>query len=66
MKTEYLDAIKNAGFQDVKIVSEATFPIDFITNDPIVEETIKKLGITLEQVKEYVGIVSSIKVEGHK
>ncbi|MFX0142325.1 MAG: arsenite methyltransferase, partial [Candidatus Hodarchaeota archaeon] len=66
LKNEYLDAIKNAGFKDVKIRDEATFPIDFITNDPIVTEIIKQLGITEETIKEYAGIVSSIKVEGYK
>ncbi|NVM03750.1 MAG: arsenite methyltransferase [Candidatus Helarchaeota archaeon] len=66
LKNEYLDAIKNAGFKDVKIRNEATFPIDFITNDPIVTEIIKQLGISEETLKEYAGIVSSIKVEGYK
>jgi len=28
MKEKYLDLIKNAGFQDVKVIEEASFPIN--------------------------------------
>ncbi len=66
LKNEYLDAIKNAGFKNVNIKGETTFPIDFIINDPIVDEVIKKLGITKETIQDYAGIVTSIKVEGFK
>ncbi|MFX1450419.1 MAG: arsenite methyltransferase, partial [Promethearchaeota archaeon] len=66
LKDQYLGAIRNAGFKEVKIRDEATFPIDFIINDPLIDEVIKKIGITKETIQEYAGVVSSVKVEAYK
>jgi arsenite methyltransferase len=66
LKNDYLDAIRNAGLRDVSVVSEATFPIEFITNDPTVQTMIKKFQIKEETLSEIASSVVSIKVEGYK
>ena len=33
-KTEYIKAIKAAGFEKVKVISEDTYPLDLFLDDP--------------------------------
>lgn len=66
MKDEYIRTIKAAGFQDVRIVDEISFPMELIDDDPTAKEVIKDLKIPLEKVKEIAGSVGSIKVYGVK
>jgi arsenite methyltransferase len=66
IKDEYLEAIKEAGFEEVKIINEAYFPVDFIANDPTVKTITEKLKLTLEDAKELVSQVASISVYGTK
>ena len=66
MKDEYMGAIKAAGFQQVKIVDEAVFPIECMANDPTAKAIIENLKIPPETVKEVASSVLSIKVYGVK
>jgi len=66
LKDNYLKIIRETGFQDVKIVDESVFPVDFMINDPTVKTLIKKRDITPKKLKEIGTIVVSIKVEGKK
>jgi SAM-dependent methyltransferase len=66
MKEEYLELIKNAGFIDVKVIEETRFPVDFLFNDPYVEDILQDLNISIEEAKEYADSISSIKVYGVK
>jgi len=66
MKDEYIEAIKAAGFQEVGIIDETSFPVECIANDPTAKAIIKNLEIPLEKVKEVAGSVVSIKVHGVK
>jgi SAM-dependent methyltransferase len=66
MKDKYLEAIKEAGFQDIKITDETSFPIEFMKNDPTAKAVIKKASIATEGLKEIGNIIVSIKVEGKK
>ena len=66
MKDKYLQLIRKAGFQNIEIIDESFFPIDFMTNDPIVEGIIKNLNMPLDKVKEDTNSVISIKVRGVK
>jgi len=66
LKDEYLRVIKAAGFQDVKIVDEASFPAEFIVSDPTVKKIIENLKIPPEKVREVASSVISIKVYGVK
>jgi len=66
LKDKYIQLIKDAGFQDVKVVEETRFPIDCMTNDPDAKAVIKDLGISVESLKEFASSVVSIKVKGTK
>ncbi|MFH1230788.1 MAG: arsenite methyltransferase [Planctomycetota bacterium] len=66
MKNKYIGAIKTAGFQDVRIIEETSFPIDYMANDPTAKALIKKSNIPTEKIKQTVNSVNSIKVYGLK
>ena len=66
MKDEYLRAIKNAGFRDVKIMDEAHYPIELMANDPTAKAIIENFNIPKDAIKEMVESIVSIKVQGRK
>ena len=66
MKDEYTGAIKAAGFQEVRMVDETSFPIESMINDPTAKALIENLRIPLEEVREVANSVVSIKVNGVK
>jgi len=66
MKDEYIDVIKSAGFDDVKIIDEASFPVDYMANDPTAQAIIGDLKVSHEEVKEAARAVVSIKISAVK
>ncbi len=65
-KDEYLSAIRNAGFQKVKITEERTFSLDCYSDDPIAKAVMENTRISPEQLKEVANTIVSIKVKGVK
>jgi ubiquinone/menaquinone biosynthesis C-methylase UbiE len=66
LKDEYLKAVREAGFQDVKIIDETAFPAELMVSDPIAKDIIEKLEIEPKKVGEVASTVMSIKVYGVK
>ncbi len=66
MKDEYIGAIKEAGFQDVRIADEPSFPIDCMANDLTAKALIENLGITFQEAAEFAPSVLSIKIHAVK
>jgi len=66
MRDEYIEAIKAAGFQEVRIIDETSFPIECMANDPTAKAIIENLAVPLGKVKEVASSVISIKVHGVK
>ena len=66
MRDEYIGTIKTAGFQEVSIIDETSFPIEGIANDPTAKAIIENLEILPEKIKEVASSVISIKVNGVK
>jgi arsenite methyltransferase len=66
LKDEYIKTIKAAGFKDVRTIDEASFPMEFIANDPTAKEVIKNSKISPEKVREVASSIMSIKVYGIK
>jgi SAM-dependent methyltransferase len=62
-RNEYLEAIKGAGFREVKVLEETSFSIDCIANDPAAKEIINKLKVSKEAIEK---AVASIKVRAVK
>jgi len=66
MRDEYIEAIREAGFREVKVIDETTFPIECMANDPTAQAIINELNITTEDIKDIENSVVSIKVQGIK
>ncbi len=65
-KSDYLDAIRATGFQDIKVVGETVFPTGSMSNDPTIKAIIEEAHITPAQIKKIASSVVSIKVSGIK
>lgn len=66
LKDRYLELIQNAGFHDVMVLESKVFPVDYLINDPSVQNLIHEAGISADQVKDVMGTVESITVKGWK
>jgi len=65
-KDEYIETVKAAGFQEVKIIDETSFPSECVTDDPTAKTIMKNLKIQPEKMKEIMSSIISIKVYGIK
>ncbi len=66
MKDKYMEAIKEAGFKEVRIINETSIPYESLENDPTTKAIIKNLNISAEEAKEAVSSVISINIYGVK
>jgi len=66
MKDSYIDIIKEAGFQQVKIIEEAHFPIECLVNDSTAKFVMENSNISIGKVRELANSVVSIEVCGVK
>jgi SAM-dependent methyltransferase len=66
MKDDYLALIEKAGFEHVKVVEEAHFPVEFVVGDPTAKEVMKQSKISSKKVKELAASIASIRVHGIK
>ena len=66
LKEDYINTVKEAGFQDVAIVDETSFPLDCLGNDPMIQPVLENWGVTSDQVNEAVNSIVSIKVSAIK
>ncbi len=66
MKDKYIGAIKEAGFKEVRIIDETSFPYESLENDPTTKAIIENLNISPEKAKEALSSVISIRIYGVK
>jgi SAM-dependent methyltransferase len=66
LKEDYIAAIKNAGFQDVEIIDETSFPLDFINSDPIFKSIKTYIKVSTEEIKDIASAIVSTKISGIK
>jgi SAM-dependent methyltransferase len=66
LKDDYLAAVEEAGFTDITIVDEATFPIKLMTSDPTARAIVEELNMSDRKVEEMAASVVSLKVSGFK
>jgi arsenite methyltransferase len=66
LRDDYLREIRTAGFEDVEVVNESSFPADLVLEDPAASEAIQKLKITDEELVEALGSVISLNVKAVK
>ena len=66
MKDDYLAAIREAGFHQVRIIDEAFFPVKLMANDPTAKAIINQTKAKTEDIRNIENSVVSIKVQGIK
>jgi arsenite methyltransferase len=65
MKSKYLELIKDAGFEDVRIIEGNRFPVD-ILDDPTAKAIVKETKASEEDIRDFTNSIESIKVHGAK
>jgi len=66
MKNKYLELIKEAGFQEIKLTEQNFYPIEDTANDPTAQPIMKTFEIPAEKAKKMLNSVASIKVSALK
>lgn len=66
LEADYLGAIEEAGFKDVRVADETGIAIDSIDNDPIASALAENLGLNPEQMQDLASSIKSVKVSGVK
>lgn len=66
IKDRYLDLIQKAGFREVKVLEEKTYPLDYIVSEDALEEAIKLSSMTKTELEQAAKSIVSIKVSAIK
>jgi SAM-dependent methyltransferase len=65
-KDEYLEAMHQAGFDEISIIGESSFPAGLIAAQPRVMELIGSMNIPMSELQRLAGTVVSLKVSAKK
>jgi SAM-dependent methyltransferase len=65
-KKKYLETIREAGFQETKVLGEAAYSAELLANDPVAVEVSKNLKLSREKAKDLASSIISIKVSAIK
>ena len=57
LKDEYVEVIRAAGFQDILILQEASFSLEYLANDPTAKAIMEDSSLRPDELR---GIASSI------
>jgi arsenite methyltransferase len=66
MKDAYVATIRAAGFDDVRIIEESSFPLDYMASDPSAQEIRDSINLPPDELRDLADSVVSIKVAGKK
>ena len=67
LKEDYLGAMRQAGFESVTVQSEAPFPVDCVTTDPMLSGLAASLNLSMEELaRQATETVVSVRVSGFK
>jgi len=66
LRDEYMQAVKNAGFENIRVLDETAFPVEFVANDPIAQAIMEKANLGLEDVRDLARSIVSIKIQAVK
>ena len=67
LKEDYLGAMRQAGFEDITVQSEAPFPVDCVTTDPMLSGLAESLNLSMEELaQQATETVVSVRVSGIK
>ena len=65
-KEEYLDAIREAGFEEITVAGESHFPAELIAEQPLLKELVGKMNIPMSELQRIGSNVVSLKVAAKK
>ena len=66
IKDDYLQAVAQAGFTDIKVMDETSFPFELIESDPIVKQAASILNLDKIEITRLAATVKSIKLYAKK
>ncbi|MBC8426663.1 arsenite methyltransferase [bacterium] len=66
LRTDYLAEIRNAGFDEIEIVSEKKYGTDLIAGSPLAEELAREHGLSLDDLASHLGKVTSLSLRIRK
>ncbi len=67
LKEDYLQEMREAGFESILVQSEAPFPVDCLTTDPMVAGLAESVDLSLEEpAHQAADCVSSVRIAGIK
>ena len=67
LREDYLDAMRQAGFEDVAVQGESPFPVDCITTDPMLSGLAASANLSVEELaRQATETVVSVRVSGFK
>jgi SAM-dependent methyltransferase len=66
IKDTYLNLIRKAGFSEVKVLDEKTYPIEFIVSEDTFKGAIDQLELSKEELKATADTIVSVKVSAVK
>ena len=66
IREEYIQIIRDAGFQKVEVLGEASFPLGLGPEDPTMKAIVNESGIQADQILNMAQSVVSIKICGYK
>jgi SAM-dependent methyltransferase len=64
LKRQYLEAIRSAGFRDVKVLGETVYPLD--VGDETVRSVVEQLPMGVDELRKIASTIVSVKVEARK
>ncbi len=65
-KQDYLNQIKQAGFEDVAVMDETTMPVEALVSEETLNQILSELKMTKKQAVDTIGSAVSIKVSAQK
>ena len=65
-KEHYLSAITKAGFVDIAIDKQSSFPIELMLNDPIAEKIVRENNLTENEIKDIADSIASVSISAKK
>jgi len=65
-KEEYLNAMQEAGFDDISVIGESAFPAELIAGQPQLKELIGKMNIPMSELQRIASTIVSLKVSARK
>ena len=66
LRDDYLEAMREAGLKDVRVVEQTSFPVELIADDETAKPLMKELQLTDDTLRDLASSVVSVKVEAAK